>query len=132
MAAVGFLCTLCCHCCSTGLTGALQLLEQSSHFDTFVFLIFLNGNNFKGIPLRFDHVTHQKRKFSKTFFFLLLTCVGHISLSCDTLIHLKLFICLFWKSVSTLFLFNRYIPILNQIAKSIKDILRYHKVNLIH
>jgi len=33
------------------------------------------------------------------------------------------------KRLNAFFLFNRYIPILNQIAKSIEDILRYHEIS---
>jgi len=39
----------------------------------------------KGTPPRSGRVTHFKRFFSKTCFFLLLTFVGHSSLSCGTL-----------------------------------------------
>ena len=55
----------------------------------------------KGTPLRSVLETDLKRHFMKTCFFLL----------------------------STLFLFNRYIPILNQVAKSIEKILRYYKIS---
>jgi len=41
---------------------------------------------FKVTTLRSGRVTHLKRKFSKTRIFLLPTCVGHSSLSCETLI----------------------------------------------
>jgi len=40
--------------------------------------------NVKATPLRSGRVTHLKRNFLKTCFFLL-TCVGHSSLSCGTL-----------------------------------------------
>ena len=39
------------------------------------------------------------------------------------------YICWSQKSVSNTSLFNRYIPILNRVAKSSKDILRYHKIS---
>jgi len=42
----------------------------------------------KGTPLRSGRVTHLKRNFLKTCFFLLSTCVGHSSLPCGTLIDL--------------------------------------------
>jgi len=42
----------------------------------------------KGTPLRSGCVTHLKRIFWKTCFLMLLTCVGHSSLSCGTLIYL--------------------------------------------
>jgi len=43
--------------------------------------------NVNGTQLRSGRVTHLKRNFSKTCFFLLLMCVGHIcGVSCGTLI----------------------------------------------
>jgi len=45
---------------------------------------------FKGTPLRSGHVIHSKRTFSKTYSFLLLTCVGHRRLYCSTLMCLLL------------------------------------------
>jgi len=76
------------------------------------------------------------RIFLKTCFFLLSTCIGHNSLSCGMLIKLCLL------SVGNSFktgiisvdlrrfsLFNIYISILNRVAKSIEDILRYHKIS---
>jgi len=43
---------------------------------------------------------------------------------CRLAIHLKLVLYLL---ISEKRLFNRYIPILNRVAESIEDILRYHK-----
>ena len=51
--------------------------------------VFNQVNVFKGTPLWSGCVTHLKRFFSKTCFFLL-TCVEHSSLSCGTLICLLL------------------------------------------
>ena len=90
---------------------------------------------FKGTPLMYCCVTQLKRFFLRTGFFLLTTCLGHSSLYWGTSI------CILYdgksfktgiipvdliKSLVTLFLFNRYISILNRVTKSIEDILKYH------
>jgi len=49
-----------------------------------------DSKSVKGTPLRSGRVTHLKRNFSKTCFYLLSTCVGHNRLSCGTLIDLCL------------------------------------------
>jgi len=74
----------------------------------------------------------NKSNFLKTYFFLLLKCVGQNSLSCGTLICL-LSVGNSFKSciiyVDFFSMFNRNIPILNRVARSIDDILRYEKVS---
>ena len=65
----------------------------------------------RGTPLRSGRVTQFTRKFSNTCFFLLLTFVGHSSISCGTLIYLLSVGNINLKLV--LYLFNKHIPILN-------------------
>ena len=48
----------------------------------------------KESPLRSSRVTHLIERFRKHVFFLLLTCVWHISLSCGTLI------CFCWLAIN--------------------------------
>jgi len=78
--------------------------------------------------------------FENLLLFFLLTCVGHNSLSGGTLICLLLVgnsfkTCMISvdleKALQRFSLFNRYIPILNRVAKFRKDIhvLRYHKIS---
>ena len=93
--------------------------------------------NTKGTPLRSACDT-PKKYFFENLFFLLSTCVGHNSLSCGTLICLlsvgnSFKTCIItvdlYKALQCFSLFNRYIPILNRFAKSIEEILRYHKIS---
>jgi len=92
----------------------------------------------KETPLRSGRVTRLKRKFSKTCFFLLLTCEGHGSLSCGTLICLLSIGNLFktciisvdlGKTLVTFFPVQQIHSNFNRVAKSIEDILRYHKIS---
>jgi len=95
-------------------------------------------NYIKGTLLRSGRVTHFKRNFSKTCcFFLLLTCVWQRSLFCGTLIYLLSIGNSFktcytsvdlGKALVALFHAEQIHSIFKPIAKSIEDILRYHKI----
>jgi len=71
--------------------------------------------------------------------FFLVDAIWHSSLSCGTLICLlsvgnSFKTCIIsvdlGKALQHFSLFNRYNPILNPVAKSIEDILRYHQIRL--
>ena len=94
---------------------------------------------FKGTPLRSGRV----KNLQKPCFVLLSTCVRHSSLSCGTLICILSVGNVFITGITCIpvdlgnaqvmiFLSNRNIPILNRVAKSIEDILGYHKICFIH
>ena len=85
--------------------------------------------NIQGTPLKSGRVTHFKIFFLKTCFFLLLTCIGHNRLSCGTFTCLLLvgdsfktciISVIFRKALQRFSMFNRYFPILKQVAKSIE------------
>jgi len=89
---------------------------------------------FKGTPLWSGCVTHLKRIFSKTCFFLLSTCVGHNSVSYGTLIcpssvGNSFKTCIksvdLGKTLPHFSLFNRSIIILK-----LPHWLRYHKISI--
>jgi len=78
----------------------------------------------KGTPLRYRRENHLKRKYLKTLVVLLSACVWHCGpLICILSVGNSFKICIIsvdlGKTLVTLFLFNRYIPILNRVAKSI-------------
>ena len=66
----------------------LKLLTVNVHYNSInqlnQYCPFMSS--LKGTPLRSGRVTHLKRAFQKTCFFLLLTCLGQSSLSWGTLI----------------------------------------------
>jgi len=103
------------------------------------FFILATKQCVKGTPLWSGRVTHLKGKNQKPVFFLLLTCVVIAVLPCCTLICLlsvgNLFkTCIIsveqGKTFKRFSLFNRYISILNRVAKSIEKILlRNHKIS---
>ena len=102
----------------------LTVTEQKNKYK-----LRLNSGHFFKILRWFNHLFSGNVKWTSlrsgrvTYLF-----VGHSSLYCGTFIvlyglafHLKL--------VLYLFIFNRYIAILNWDAKSIEDILRYHIIS---
>jgi len=104
-------------------------------------LLLFRDNKIKGTPMRSGRVTHFKIKFLKICCFLLM-CVEHSNLSTwarecrkPTLLclllamNLKLISIDLGKVLVMVFPVQQIIPILNRVARSIEDILRYHKIS---